>query len=171
MELALLKACHRAIVCSLTLPETNPVHQIIHKAKKNQSMKHIGPIKYLLKLFSLRNKKIETIWPAITLNREKISFKMITNKNREDSIKFESQDTADFKIFSDGSGHNNGIGSAVVLYKKGSAHLFKILQVYLGTPDKHNTYEAEIIGALPAIWILENIPETIGKRVMHNINN
>ena len=35
MKLALLKACHSAIVCSLTLPDTNPVHQIIQKAKRN----------------------------------------------------------------------------------------------------------------------------------------
>src|ERR1700678_574095 len=33
MELALLKACHRTLVQSLTLPSTNPVHQVVQAAK------------------------------------------------------------------------------------------------------------------------------------------
>ena len=69
-ELALLKAFHSATIHSLTLPNTNPIHQIIQEAKQNQPTRYPGPIDHLLKIFSLRNKKIETIWPSITLNRE-----------------------------------------------------------------------------------------------------
>jgi hypothetical protein len=44
IELALLKACHAAIVRSLTLPDTNPIQQIIAKAKRNPPTKHLSPI-------------------------------------------------------------------------------------------------------------------------------
>ena len=40
---------------------------------------------------------------------------------REKSIESEASDMADFKIFSGGSGQNNAIGSAEILYKKGKS--------------------------------------------------
>ena len=45
---------------------------------------------------------------------------MITiDKSRKDSIKTEANNNADFKIFSDGLGQDNRIGSAAILYRKG----------------------------------------------------
>jgi hypothetical protein len=41
----------------------------------------------------------------------------------------------------------------------------------LGSPDKHNVYEAEAVGALLALWILENTPATVGKTVSLYIDN
>lgn len=113
MDLALLKACHNALVRSLTLPSTNPIHQIIRKAKRHLPTKHLGPMDNLLKLFSLANVKVETIYPAITIKREKRYETKIDN-TREDSIANESHDDADFKVFSDGSGQDNGVGSAAI---------------------------------------------------------
>jgi hypothetical protein len=43
MELALRKACHRAILRSITLPHTHPLHQIIKKAKRNPPEKQPKP--------------------------------------------------------------------------------------------------------------------------------
>ena len=172
MELALLKACHSATVRSLTLPNTNPIHQIIQKAKRAPPTKYLGPFDHLLKLFSLRNNKLETIQPAVSiLERDTMRFTTKIDKSREVSINSESQDDADFKIFSDGSGHDNGIGSAAILYKKGRIRPVKKLQVYLGSPDKHNTYEAEVVGAILALWMLENTPEVVGKKVTLYIDN
>jgi ribonuclease HI len=113
---------------------------------------------------------LETIYPA-TLGQGEKRFDIKIDKTREDSIKNESLDDADYKIFSDGSGHDNGIGSAAVLYRKGRNRPVKSLKAFLGTTDKHNMYEAEAIGAIIAIWILESAPETIGKRVSLFIDN
>ena len=52
-----------------------------------------------------------------------------------------------------------------MLYRKGRSSSIKKLQAFLGTPEEHNTYEAEAIGMLLAIWLLSNTPETIGKKV------
>jgi ribonuclease HI len=82
-----------------------------------------------------------------------------------------SYDIADFKVFSDGSGQENGIGAAAILYKKGFIRPLKTIQVYLGPKTKHNTYEAEAAGALLATWITRNTPETIGKNVSLYIDN
>jgi ribonuclease HI len=45
------------------------------------------------------------------------------------------------------------------------------MQAFLGTPDKHNTYEAEAIGAILALWILQTTPETTNKKVTLYIDN
>ena len=90
---------------------------------------------------------------------------------REDSINSESIDNADFKFFSDGSRLDNGIGAVAIMYKKGRVRPLKTLQAFLVFPDKHNTYEAEATGAILALWIISNTPETIGKRVTLYIDN
>ena len=171
IELALLKACHSALVRTLTLPNTNPIYQVIRRAKRRPPSKFPGPFDILLKLFTLRHTNIETIYPAITLQRAPTRITTIIDKSRDDSIKSEAKDLAEYKVFSDGSGHDNGIGSAAILYEKGRRRHVKLLQVFLGTPDKRNTYEAEIIGAILALWILQNTPETLGKSVTLYIDN
>jgi ribonuclease HI len=98
-------------------------------------------------------------------------FDTIVSGSRKDSIELEKKDEADFKVFSDGSGYNDGIGAAAVLYRKGRYTPMDNLKFYIGSMSKHNTYEAETIGAILATWLLKTRPETIGKRVSLYIDN
>ena len=97
----------------------------------------------------------------------------ITNiaKTREQSIELEKKDNADYKLFADGSCFNNGISAAAIMYKNNRIRPLKTLQYYLGPPTDHNTYKAEACGALLALWILENMPETIGKKMSLYLDN
>jgi ribonuclease HI/endonuclease/exonuclease/phosphatase family metal-dependent hydrolase len=171
MELALRKACYRAILRSITLPPTHSLYQIIRSAKRNPPEKHLSPIDNLIKIFKLKNVKFETIVPETRDWARAPLFKTAIANTREDSISFERNDKADFKAFSDGSGQEDGIGAAAILYKKGFVRSIKDMQAYLGPKSKHNTYEAEAVGALLAIWIIRNSPETIGKTVSLYIDN
>jgi hypothetical protein len=171
MELALKKACFRAMMCSATLPFTHPLHLIIKTAKRNPLSKHLGPIDQLLKIFKLKDVKFETINPTVRDWGRVSKFKTDIAKSREDSISFESSDNADFKAFSDGSGQEEGIGASAILYKKGFIHPTKEIQAYIGPKSKHNTYEVEAVGAILAIWIIRNSPETIGKNMSLYIEN
>ena len=45
------------------------------------------------------------------------------------------------------------------------------LKVHLGPNTKHNTYEAEIIGAMLAVWLIRGCVETLGKVVSIYIDN
>lgn len=119
MELALEKACHRATVRMLTLPETHPLQQIIKKARQPPPRGHQGTIGKLLRILGLENKKVETITPTNTYPYHPIQFKVATPKTREQSIKEEAADKADFRVYSDSSGQNDGIGAAAIIYKKG----------------------------------------------------
>jgi len=171
MEIALMKACHRSLVRILTLPATHPLYQIIRKDKRHPPEKHLSPLDQLLKIFNMRNTKIETIDPALRNTTGTTNFKTTIKTSREDSIAFERNDNADYKVFSDGSGQENDIGASAILYKKGSVRPVKSLQVFLGPKTRHNTYEAEVIGAILGTWIVRGIPETIGKSVSLYIDN
>ena len=171
IELALLKACHSAMVRYLTLPDTHPLYQIIRKAQRYPPTKHLSPLNTLITQLGLKNKRIETIQPAVTLTKRKPSFTVKIDENREDSIKFEAHDNADYKLFSDGSGHENGIGSAAILYERNRLRPLRSLQAFLGTPNKHNTYEAEAVGAILALWLIHTTPDLIGRKVTLYIDN
>jgi len=171
MELALRKACHRAILRSISLPCAHPLHQIIKSAKRHPPEKHLSPLDQLIKVFKLKNVKYETIKPAIKDWSKAPRFKTAIAGTRDDSISFESNDAADFKAFSDGSGQDEGIGASAVLFKKGLIRPVNDMKAYLGHKSKHNTFEAEAVGALLAIWIVRNTPETIGKTVSLYIDN
>jgi ribonuclease HI len=119
----------------------------------------------------LRNIKFETIDPTKRNRAENIRFTTFIAKSREVSISYERNDTADYKAYSDGSGQEEGIGASAVLYRKGFVRPVKTIQAYMGTKTKHNTYEAEVAGALLATWIIRNTPETIGKTVSLYIDN
>jgi hypothetical protein len=171
MELALMKACHRALVRTLTLPDTHPLHQVIRQARRHPPEKHLSPLDQLINIFKMRSTKIEVIdsgiWHVAGTNR----FGTSIATSREDSIASECNDTADFKVFSDGSGQEDDIGASAILYRKGSGRTVASLQAFLGPKSKHNTYEAEVIGAILATWIGWQTPETIGKTVSLYIDN
>ena len=165
MKLALLRACHNSLLRMLTLPDYHPLHWIIQDTKCSPPVKHHSPIDLLIKWFGLGNTKIEMISPIASLTYPTTKYTTTIAPSRKESIESEKSNKADFKIFSDGSGHKNGIGTAAILYKKGRLSGIKTLQAYIGTPDKHNTYEAEILGPILVLWILYNSPETLGKMV------
>jgi ribonuclease HI len=118
-----------------------------------------------MKLFALKDEALETIHPAVSLEGLGPHHVVQTDKTREASITSERMDEADYKLFTDGSGQDDGIGASAILYEKGRARPLKTLQAFMGAPDKYNTFEAEATGALLALWILDSTPAVIGKRV------
>ena len=171
IELSLLKATHRAAVRICTLPHTHPLHSIITSIKADPPKKHPSPLANLLRIFKLRTKNIETITPRAQCNIRQPNYLVNVAGSREESIKQEKEDKADYKIFSDGSGMDEGVGAAAILYSKGRLTPIRELKYFLGSPSKHNTYEAEAVGAILATWILNRSPETVGKNVSLYIDN
>ena len=101
----------------------------------------------LLKQFNIGNATLETIYPAVCFVRPTNKYMTTIDQSRKDSIKSEANDNANLKIFSDGLGQENGIGSAAILYRKGRLGQVKLLKAYLGDAGEHNTFEAKIVGA------------------------
>ena len=171
IEFALLKAAHRATIRLLTLPDTHPLYGIVKSTRDSPPTRHLSPIASLIKTFKLRRKKIETIRPAAQYPQVKAKFATETQKSREESIKQEKEDKSDFKVFSDGSGAEDGIGAAAVLYRKGRFSPVDKLKAFLGPPERHNTFEAEVVGAILAAQLLSSRPDAIGKTATIYIDN
>jgi hypothetical protein len=74
IELAFLKATHRATIRLLTLPHTHPLHSIVAHTRNNPLSKHASPIANLLRIFKLNRKTIETILPVAQCPLRKRNF-------------------------------------------------------------------------------------------------
>jgi ribonuclease HI len=92
-------------------------------------------------------------------------------ESRDQSIEAEKKDNADFKIFTDGSNHDGGVGAAAVLYKRDYPRPVKHLKAHLGDPDEHGSYEAEAVGGILAMQLIETSPDTYRKKVSIYIDN
>lgn len=171
IEIALLKAAHRATVRMLTLPPTHPIHSIITATRENPPKKHASPIANLLRIFKLTQTKVETVLPAAQCDHTKPTYTTRVAKSRKESVTYEKKDDADYRVYSDGSGLNDGTGAAAILYVKGRLTPISQMKYYLGPLTKHNTYEAEAIGAILATRLLSNCPETTGKKASLYIDN
>ena len=73
------------------------------------------PDKLTNKQFNFGNAKIGTISPIASIKCSIARYTTTIAPSRKESIESEKSDKADFKIFSDGFGHKNRIGSAAIL--------------------------------------------------------
>ena len=167
MELTLLKICHRATLRLCTLPETHPLHVVVEREARtmNNDQAHQGAIKQLLRIFELKPDNLEKISPETSDPARPNNFTIRITETREESMKIEEEDNSDIKMYTDGSGHDNRVGAAAVMYLKGALHPIKTLRLYLGTLSEHTTYEGEATGGILAMWLLEHHPGIRGKRV------
>ena len=60
-----------------------------------------------------------------------------------------------YKVYSDGSGFEDGVGASAVLYKKDK--VIKVLCYYLGTSKEHTVYEVEGVGAAMGLHLLKGL--------------
>ena len=171
MELALLKACHRAVVRMLTLPRTHPLHREVNKVKMSPPCNHPGSVDNLIKLFQLSNIRMETISPVTDDPSLPLPHRIEISRTREESIKAAKRDKADFKIFTDGSSHNGGVGVAAVMYRKDYPSSIKFLKAQLGDSTEHNSYEAETVGGMLAMHLINISPDTNNKSVSVYVDN
>ena len=81
IDLALLKACHTAMVCLLTLPEQHPLHNIVKKERFTPPTKHLSSINMLWKQFNLRHIKLETIYPTVNVQQQTIQGKVYQSRS------------------------------------------------------------------------------------------
>ncbi|PPQ94550.1 hypothetical protein CVT25_012018 [Psilocybe cyanescens] len=172
MELTLLKICHRAIVRMATLPKKHPLHKMVQIAgQKHPKTRYKAPIDNLLRIFDIKPSNFESIHPANTVPTFKAPFSVQIGTSREESMAFEASDKADFKVYSDGSGHSDGIGASAALYRRGTDTPEASLRVYLGSKSEHNTYEAEAARGNLAFQLLRKADTTHSNNITVYIDN
>jgi hypothetical protein len=74
-----------------------------------------------------------------------------------------------YTVYSDGSGFENGIGAAAVMYINQTES--QSLWVHLGPSTEHTVYEGELMGLCLALHILSSLPFTICSQIIIGTDN
>ena len=69
-----------------------------------------------------------------------------------------------YKIYSDSSGYEGGIGASVILYR--GANVIKTLRYYLRMDKCHTVYEAEGVGVSMGLHLLTSLGNKVGDMVI-----
>ena len=72
-------------------------------------------------------------------------------------------------VYSDGSGFEGGIGASALLYIK--ERLVKVLRVYLGSSLEHTVYEAEGIGLVMGLHLLNGLSRQLTQATVLGTDN
>lgn len=153
IDLLLKKICYRSMVRICTLPPTNPVQYQAVEYFVKPARKHTTNIQRIIKRSGLDPTIFETV-PAVS--RPPVyqpPLDVIVADSKAEAIEQETEDLADMKIYTDGSGQNGLVGASAVLYytKKGVIdEPARILRCQLGPDSKYSVWEAEAAGVLMA---------------------
>jgi len=97
--------------------------------------------------------EVEKIQPVQKHLHWKSVIKTVIPEDKEKAEMRELNNEVDIRVYSDGSGHEGGVGAAVVLYR--GFRLMKMLQHYLGSLDEHTVYEGECMGMLLGLGLIQ----------------
>lgn len=160
-HLQLESICYRNSLRICTLPANNPVASLAKEAYTQRAKRHLTNLHKLLHRFKLNPRQIEKICPPTFTSADALPLMKHIAGTRQESIRDEANNRLgnpqqpQYRVYSDGSGHNGKVGAAAILFEDGSTEPKKTLQYHLGKRERYNTYDAEAIGALLAIHLIK----------------
>jgi ribonuclease HI len=152
---------HRTAIRLATLPSKHPLKKPAMMAAKKIVKRHPTPLHFLMYTFKMKPDKMETVQAVRQSTKWTHSIRTRIADSRQEAKAEEEQDRTDIKIYTDGSGHDNKIGAAAVLYKAGVEKAR--LRLRLGQATRHTVYEGECVGTMLAIKLAT---ETRGTRAI-----
>ena len=154
-HLELDKTCHKAAVRMATLPHSHPITKIYRKSSKRSVKRHKSPLHCLTRAFETAHEEFETVIvagrnPAVM---GKQPFKTDIPGSKEDSKSRDERAPEHVKIYSDGSMHDGNVGAAAIVVKNRKAT--QKLHYHLGPASEHTVFEAELVGILMGLHLIE----------------
>jgi hypothetical protein len=157
IDLTMQKVCHRALTRICTLPESNPLHDIIREYATKYAKRHRTPLHRLLRLDpEAYPGTLETIEPPTRPPAYTPPLTTEIARDRQASIEEEANSEPEIKVFTDGSGYEGKIGAAAVMYRKGRKNPARILRYHLGSAKTHTVFEGEVVGAILGAWMIRS---------------
>jgi ribonuclease HI/endonuclease/exonuclease/phosphatase family metal-dependent hydrolase len=154
-DLMMRKACYRAATRLLTLPKAHPLHPFIKRCRKRYVKRHKSPVHKLLHTFRLRRVEVETIHPVMRHPGYIKAFHTYIAKSAEDAIKQDKdlEDTADIRIYADGSGYEGNTGACAILYR---GNRKRSLRYQLGSLKDHTVFNGEAVAVVLGLHLLDD---------------
>ena len=159
-HLELDKTCHKAAVQMAMLPHSHPVMKIYCRSNKRKVKRHKSPLHHLSNTYKAMHEEFETMFvaghnPALM---GKQPFRTDIPGSKDNSKEMDKQVPEHLKIYSDGSAHDGKVGVATVLKKNGKT--LKTLHYHLRSAKEHTVFEAELVGILMGLQLIETAPKS-----------
>lgn len=142
MALQINKANQRAAMRYTVLPKTYLIYKVVQRAKRYVKQ-HRAPMLELLNAFTVTPEEVETIKIVWKPDGWKRRFKVEVAESKEVLEVERSRHPERWKVYSDSSKKNGGMGAAAVLYRDGQRQ--GVLRYQLGRSGEHTVYEAELV--------------------------
>ena len=159
IHLEIDKICGRAALWLATLPEQHPLTKLAKRSAKGKIKRHKLPIHHLMTSYGTDPESFETI-PVAKRNPARIGkqpFTTIIPESKEASKEADAQAPQHIKIYTDSSAQEGKVGAAAILTKDGK----EILKAHyhLGKTEDHTVFEAELVGLLLGLKLIEKYSE------------
>jgi len=159
IQQTLRKLCFRSILRIATQPATHPLAKGAQAAfnycEKRQfkgRKRHPSPLHKLMNEFQVNPAKMEKILPTRHYPKWEADVETHIAHSAEEAIIEDEEATEDWRVYSDGSAVEEGVGAAAVLMR-GEEEVME-RRFYLGTREEHTVYEGEIVGMILAVHLL-----------------
>jgi ribonuclease HI len=171
IDLLFCKLLFRASLWLCTLPQSHPLHPLVRSVTHRNVKCHLSPIHHLIHFAHINPKEIETISPVRRSPGYTPLFKVVIPPSKDDTLPFaiDTNTTAPVRIYSDGSSFEGGIGAAALLFVK--ERLVKVLHVYLGSSQEHTVYEAEGVGLVLGLHLLNGLSRQLTRTTILGTDN
>lgn len=130
------------------LPTSHPLHTHVRKATRYVK-RHRSPLHEILTAYNLCPDDMETI-EAVRLPpgwRPPVPISIAPSKDDAAAAEATWAAKPGYRIYTDGSDCDGGVGAAAVLFRPGATDPV-ILRYHLGASTRHSVYEAELVGLL-----------------------
>lgn len=134
-----------------TQPKSHPLYEAVRDACAYRKA-HPTPIHDLVEDFHLWPHKMEEIEAVRKPATWKSSMAVIVPSSKEEAARIEKLDTAEWKVYTDGSGIEGRIGASAVLFHRGEERVS--LRLCLGEATHHTVFEGEGAGGILALALL-----------------
>jgi len=148
------KWCHRAYTRMAMLPQEHPLFKPVNWKSTSTTKRHRGPIHNLARTYNLETSNVEKI-PTAARNPSdtgRLPFQTRIPTNKEASIREAANASEEIQVYSDGSAQGGKVGASAVLIRKNQPD--RTLHLHLGQETEHTVHEAELVGLLLAMHLI-----------------
>ena len=145
-------SCEASRMCSV--PTSHPLHPHIRRAT-HFVKRHRSPLHEVLAAYNLHPDDVETIEAVRLPPGWHPPYPISIAPTKEEAATAEASWIAKpgYRLYTDGSDCDGGVGASAVLYRPGVPEL-TVLRYHLGDSTRHSVYEAELVGLLLATHLL-----------------
>jgi len=138
----------------VTLLQEHPLFKPINWKITATTKRHKGPLHNLARTYNLDARKVEKI-PSYARNPSKtgiLPFQVSIPADKEASVREAANASKEIQVYLDGSVQGGKVGAAAILIRKN--RLDHMLHLHLGREAEHTVHEAELVGLLLALHLI-----------------